>query len=156
MLQQPSRAVLGCAAHSRRAIKTPAVVSDSDVGRLLDEEVCANTSPLAPEATICAEAALRLGRSMPKTKWSRRSRAKSEPQGEHLLHAESALYHAGIPHLLLPFQRDKFASNIFVVPSVPDAQQVYCQTGFRQNGESRLKLIDRDTSRLIRLVEHPI
>jgi len=129
---------------------------DSQLGQLLDEEVCTNMSVLAPEATICAEAVLRLSRTIPKTRWSRRSRAQSEPQGEHLLHAESALYHAGIPHLLLPFQRDRFASNVFVVPSVFDAQEALRHAGFEHSNQSPLKLIDRATSRLIRLVEHQI
>src|SRR5579863_1243819 len=70
------------------------LLSDFQLGQLLDEEVCANISLLAPEATICAEAALRLSRSTPK---SRANRRWTEPYGEHLLHAESALYRAGIP-----------------------------------------------------------
>jgi hypothetical protein len=68
------------------------LLSDSQLGQLLDEEVCANVNLLAPEATICAEAVLRLSRTIPKTRRSRRGRAQAEPQGEHLLHSESALY----------------------------------------------------------------
>lgn len=130
------------------------LLSDFQMARLLDDEVCANLNIVAPEATICAEAVLRLSRIIPKTRRSRRGRAQAEPQGEHLLHAESALYHAGIPHLLLPFQRDKFASNVFVVPSVPDAEQALSHAGFRGSNNAPSLLIERETGRPIRLVEN--
>jgi len=44
---------------------------------------------------------------------------------------EAALYRARIPHFLLPFQKDKFASNTFVVPSLLEAKGCLCRAGFR-------------------------
>ena len=38
------------------------LLGNSKIAQLLDDEVCANMSILAPEATVCAEAALRLRR----------------------------------------------------------------------------------------------
>ena len=98
----------------------------------------------------------RLGRTIPKTRRLRRGRAQAEPQGEHLLHAESALYHTGIPHLLLPFQRDRFASNVFVVPSVPDAQHALIRAGFRHSNKASSLLIHLETGSPIQVVEHKI
>jgi len=81
------------------------------------------------------------------------SRATLYTEGEHLLHAESALYHAGIPHLLLPFQRNKFASNTFVVPSVREAKGCLCRAGFRETPRSPTVLVDIQAGRSIRLYE---
>ena len=39
------------------------LLGNSEIAQLLDDEVCANMSILAPEATVCAEAALRLRRA---------------------------------------------------------------------------------------------
>ena len=39
------------------------LLGNSEVAQLLDDEVCPNLSILAPEATVCIEAALRLGRA---------------------------------------------------------------------------------------------
>ena len=39
------------------------LLGDSEIAHLLDDEVCGNMSILAPEATICVEAALRLRRA---------------------------------------------------------------------------------------------
>ena len=39
------------------------LLSNSEIAQLLDEEVCGNMSILAPEATVCIEAALRLRRA---------------------------------------------------------------------------------------------
>ncbi|MFY9743136.1 MAG: hypothetical protein WAK21_14120, partial [Candidatus Sulfotelmatobacter sp.] len=36
-------------------------------------------------------------------------------EGEHILNAEIAFFNAGIPFLQLPFQQNKFASNLFIV-----------------------------------------
>jgi hypothetical protein len=40
-----------------------AVLSDAEIAQLLEGEVCGNMSILAPEATVCAEAAHRLRRA---------------------------------------------------------------------------------------------
>jgi hypothetical protein len=39
------------------------LLDNSEIAQLLDDEVCANMSILVPEATVCAEAALRLRRA---------------------------------------------------------------------------------------------
>ena len=83
----------------------------------------------------------------------RRSRA-SDDEGEHLLHAEAALYRARIPHLLLPFQRNRFASNVFMVPCVAEARDRLCQAGFRETPRSPTVLIDIQTRHSIRLHEN--
>jgi hypothetical protein len=44
------------------------LLSNSEIAQLLDEEVCGNMSILAPEATVCVEAALRLRRATDRTK----------------------------------------------------------------------------------------
>jgi len=131
------------------------LLTDFQIGRLLEHEVCRNMSLLAPELTVCMDAAERLRRRRAgKFIAIGRSRASLFTQGEHLLHAESALYHAGIPHLLLPFQRNKFASNTFMVPSVLEAKDCLCQAGFREAPRSLALLIDHQTGRSIRLMEH--
>lgn len=93
---------------------------------------------------------------MPKARRARQGLAQTKSQGEHLLHAESALYRAGIPHLLIPFQRDKFASNVFVVPSVPDAQHALIRAGFRHSNNAPSLLIDLETGSPIQVVEHTV
>jgi hypothetical protein len=129
-------------------------LTDFQLGQVFDREVCPNVSVLVPELTICMEAAERLLRRrvirfMPR----RRSRALQN-EGEHILHAESALYWARIPHLLLPFQRDRFASNTFMVPCVAEARDRLCQAGFRETPRSPTVLIDIQTRRSIRLHEN--
>jgi len=37
------------------------LLGNAEIAQLLDDEVCANLSILAPEVTVCVEAALRLG-----------------------------------------------------------------------------------------------
>jgi hypothetical protein len=39
------------------------LLGNSEIAQLLDEEVCKNMGILAPEATVCTEAALRLRRA---------------------------------------------------------------------------------------------
>jgi hypothetical protein len=129
-------------------------LGDLELGQVLDREVCSSLSVLAPELTVCMEAADRLcRRGADKTLRPRRSQATKHDDGDHLLHAESALYWARIPHLLLPFQRNKFASNTFMVPSVAEARRCLCQAGFRETPRSPSLLIDCETNRPIRLVE---
>jgi hypothetical protein len=43
------------------------LLSNSEIAQLLDDEVCQNISILAPEATVCVEAALRLRRATDRT-----------------------------------------------------------------------------------------
>lgn len=131
------------------------LLTNAQVGRLMEREVCSTMNLLAPELTVCIEAAERLQRLRTDRRGAARSRASfHQNQGDHLLHAEAALYHAGMPHLLLPFQRDKFASNVFMVPSLPDAHHALCRAGFRTSTNSPSLLIDLETNRPIRLVEN--
>jgi hypothetical protein len=43
------------------------LLGNSEIAQLLDEEVCGYMSILAPEATVCVEAALRLRRDTDRT-----------------------------------------------------------------------------------------
>jgi len=91
-------------------------LGDFQLGQVLDREVCSNLSVLAPELTVCVEAADRLcRRGADKPHRPRHSPATNHDHGDHLLHAESAFYWARIPHLLLPFQRNRFASRLIGV-----------------------------------------
>ena len=126
---------------------------DHHLGHVLEQEVCSNLSVLAPELTVCMEVVERLQLRRDIKLPSRCSIAVRHGEGEHILHAESALYWARIPHVLLPFQRDKFASNTFMVPSIAAANDCLRQAGFRQALGSPTVLIDRETRRPIRIVE---
>jgi hypothetical protein len=128
-------------------------LSDFHLGQVLEHEVCSNLSVLAPELTVCMVAAERLWRRRAGKLMARRRSRSLRNEGEHILHAESALYGARIPHLLLPFQRKKFASNTFVVPSVPEAKDCLCHSGFRETSRSPTVLVDIQTGRSIRLYE---
>ena len=107
----------------------------------------------APELTVCREAAERLCRRRAGTFIAvGRSRAELH-EGEHILRAESALYRARIPHILLPFQSNSFASNTFMVPCVPEAKACLCHAGFRETPRSATLLVDTQTGRSIQLYE---
>jgi hypothetical protein len=69
------------------------------------------------------------------------------------MHAEAALFHSGIPHLQLPFQRDRFASNVFYAPSAVEAKACLLQQGFRSILQADAELLDSETNRAIRIVE---
>jgi hypothetical protein len=128
-------------------------LSDFRLGWLLEHEVCSNLSVLAPELTVCMEAAERLCRYRA-TKFMARRRSRSlRNEGDHILHAESALYWARIPHLLLPFQRNRFASSTFMVPCAAEARHCLCQAGFRETPRSPTVLIDSQTREPIQLCE---
>ena len=129
-------------------------LSDFRLGWLLEHEVCSNLSVLAPELTVCMEAADRLLRHRAiKLIPRRRLQASLQREGEHILHAEATLYRGRIPHLLLPFQRDRFASNRFVVPCLSEAKDCLRLAGFREIPRSPTVLIDVQTGRSIRLYE---
>ena len=127
-------------------------VSSLRLGEVMEHEVCSNLNLLAPELTVCTEAAERLRR----TPWlaGRRHRSNtSKLDGEHLLHAEATLYRAGIPYLLLPFRRDRFASSTFMVSDVAYARVCLLGAGFRKTSRSPLLLIDGQTRRPIQLYQ---
>jgi hypothetical protein len=52
---------------------------------------------------------------------------------EHIIYAESALYRAGIPFLLLLFRQNRFASNTFMVRNIGAARLCLHRAGFRVN-----------------------
>jgi hypothetical protein len=108
------------------------LLGNSEIAQLLDDEVCGGMSILAPEATVCVEAALRLRRTMPKTRNSIRFRARVTEHGEHILHAEAALYRAGIPFLQLPWQMNRLASSTFLVSDLANAKLCLLGAGFRE------------------------
>jgi len=127
-------------------------VSSFLLGELLEHEVCSNMSILAPEATVCAEAAERLRR----TPWltGRKHRSNSSTlDGEHFLHAEVTLFRAGIPCLLLPFRRDRFASSAFFLKDVEQARTCLLEAGFREVSRCATALIHNGTRRAIHLYE---
>jgi hypothetical protein len=129
-------------------------IDDFQLGQVLDHEVCSNLSVLAPELTVCMEAADRLcQREEDKSIQRTRSPKTKHNDGEHLLRAESALFRGRIAYLLLPVQRDKFTSNVFMVPSVTEAMRCLCEAGFRESARSPSMLIDCETNRTVRLLE---
>ena len=138
------------------------LLGNGQIGRLLEDEVWSRMNLLAPEVTICLAAVERLRRhgngSLERRRFgircrARRSCAALREEGVHLLHAEAALYQARIPHLLLPCQSNRFASNTFMVPCVPEAKACLCHAGFRQTPQSLILLVDIQTGRSIRLYE---
>jgi hypothetical protein len=138
------------------------LLGDPQLAQLLDEEVGAQLHLLAPESTICLAAVDRLrghvNGSLGRKQFGIRRRARrswtsARDEGVHLLHAEAALYQARIPHLLLPFQRNKFASDTFMVPSVAEAKDCLCDAGFCETPWSLALLVDIQTGLSIRLYE---
>ena len=127
------------------------LLADFQVGRLLDDEVCPNMSLLAPEATVCIEAAHRLRRHMQRARIARRLRASTDGQGEHILDAEVALYRAGISFLQLPWQKNRFASRTFFVKDVEQARTCLVQAGFREVSRCATALIHSQTRQAIHL-----
>ena len=73
--------------------------------------------------------------------------------GVHILNAEVALYRSSVPNFLLPFQRDRFASDMFVVPDVREAKACLVAAGFREDERIRSVVVDADTDRRIRIIQ---
>jgi len=128
-----------------------ALLGNSEIAHLLDEEVCPNLSLLAPEATVCVEAAHRLRGAIPTAMYARRLRAAEAEQGEHILHAEVSLYRAGIPFLQLPWQMNRFASSTLLVSDVADAKGCLLRAGFREVAGCTTEFIHKLTRRVIHL-----
>lgn len=137
-------------------------LNDREIGQLLDDEVGARLNVFAPESTICLVATDRLrGRlifSSGRKRFRTRRRRFTSPgmacnEGEHIMHAESALYRAGIPFLLLPFRQNRFASDTFMVRNIGAARLCLHRAGFRVNPRSPTVLIDWQTRQPIRLYE---
>jgi len=141
------------------------MLRDFEIAQLLEDEVGAGLNVLAPESTICDVATARLCRhSMFSPERKRfgmrlrtmRLRTGMRNEGEHVMHAESALYRAGIPFLLLPFQQNRFASDTFMVRNIAAARLCLHRAGFRVNRSNPTVLIDWQTRKPIRLYEDTI
>jgi hypothetical protein len=74
-------------------------------------------------------------------------------EGEHIMHAEIALFRAGIPFLQLPFQQNKFASNLFMVLSVSKARACLRLAGFQPKFDSETVLFDSRNGQPIQLIQ---
>ena len=74
-------------------------------------------------------------------------------EGEHIMNAEIALFRAGIPFLQLPFQQNKFASNLFMVPSVPKARACLQRAGFQPKFDSETVLFDGCNGQAVQLIQ---
>ena len=105
----------------------------------------------SPDFGVCEHAKQRLLKSSAES--SKRDWRVIRDAGIELLNAEAALFRSGIPHMLLPFQRDRFASNVFYVPSAAEARVCLLQQGFRNILQSDAMLLDSETNRAIRLIE---
>ena len=74
-------------------------------------------------------------------------------EGEHIMNAEIALFRAGIPFLQLPFQQNKFASNLFMVMSVPKARACLQRAGFQPKFDSETVLFDGCNGQAVQLIQ---
>jgi hypothetical protein len=124
--------------------------SDREVGDLLSM-VQDGLGIFSPDFAVCEHAKQRLLRSSSKAR--RENWQAVRDAGIELLNAEAALFRSGIPHMLLPFQRDRFGSNAFLVPLAVDARACLLRAGFQGDPESNAVLLDSQTNRAIRLVE---
>src|ERR1035438_8362675 len=74
-------------------------------------------------------------------------------EGEHIMNAEIALFNAGIPFLQLPFQQNKFASNLFMVLNLPLARACLQRAGFQPKFESEIVLFDGCNGQAVQLLQ---
>src|ERR1022692_4946347 len=74
-------------------------------------------------------------------------------EGEHIMNAEIALFNAGIPFLQLPFQQNKFASNLFMVLNVPKAKACLQRAGFQAKFDSETVLFDGCNGQAVQLLQ---
>ncbi len=124
--------------------------SDQEIADLLSL-VQDDLGVFSPDFAVCEFAKRRLLRSSFKPRKENWQAVRDD--GVELLHAEAALFRASIPHMLLPFQRDRFGSNAFLVPQVIEARACLLRAGFRSVPQAEAVLLDSQTKRAIRLVE---
>jgi hypothetical protein len=74
-------------------------------------------------------------------------------EGEHIMNAEIALYRAGIPFLQLPFQQNKFASNLFMVLDLSKAKGCLQRAGFQAKFDSETVLFDGCNGQAVQLLQ---
>lgn len=129
--------------------------SDHEVAELLSM-VQDSFGFFSSEFSVCEHARRRLTRSSLKS--SNENWRVVRDAGTELLNAEAALFRSGIPHMLLPFQRDRFARNVFYVPSATGARACLLRHGFLTVRHFGAALLDSRTNREIRFAEverHP-
>lgn len=124
--------------------------SDHEVGELISL-VQDRLGIFTPEFAVCEHARRRLFRSSPKPRVENWLMVRDA--GAELLNAEAALFRSGIPHMLLPFQTNRFASNVFYVPNAAEAKTCLLRHGFLRVQHHDTTLLDSQTNREIRLVE---
>ena len=74
-------------------------------------------------------------------------------EGEHIMNAEIALFRAGIPFLQLPFQQNKFVSNLFMVLNFSKAKACLQRAGFQPKVDSETVLFDSRNGQPIQLIQ---
>jgi hypothetical protein len=74
-------------------------------------------------------------------------------EGEHIMNTEIALFNAGIPFLQLPFQQNKFASNLFMVLNLSKAKACLQRAGFQPKVDSETVLFDSRNGQPIQLIQ---
>jgi hypothetical protein len=124
--------------------------SDRQIGDLLSV-VQDGLGLFSAEFAVCEHAKRRLQRSSSEPR--KENWRAIRDTGSELMHAEVALFRSGIPHMLLPFQRDRFLSNVFYVASAAEARACLLRQGFRSILQSDAMLLDSETNRTIRLIE---
>jgi len=74
-------------------------------------------------------------------------------EGEHIMNAEIALFRAAIPFLQLPFQQNKFVSNLFMVLNLSKAKACLQRAGFQPKVDSETVLFDSRNGQPIQLIQ---
>jgi hypothetical protein len=74
-------------------------------------------------------------------------------EGKHIMNAEIALFNAGIPFLQLPFQQNKFASNLFMVLNLSKAKACLQRAGFQAKFDSATVLFDGCNGQAVQLIQ---
>jgi hypothetical protein len=74
-------------------------------------------------------------------------------EGEHIMNTEIAFFNAGIPFLQLPFQQNKFASNLFMVLNLSKAKACLQRAGFQPKVNSETVLFDSRNGQPIQLIQ---
>ena len=89
----------------------------------------------------------------PQASAERESLNRLVAEGEHIMNAEIALYRAGIPFLQLPFQQNKFASNLFMVLNLSKAKACLQRAGFQAKFDSETVLFDGCNGQAVQLIQ---
>ena len=74
-------------------------------------------------------------------------------EGEHIMNAEIALFRAGIPFLQLPFQQNKFASNLFMVLNLSKAKACLQRAGFQPKVDSETVMFDSRNGQPVQFIQ---